>query len=304
MSSKPNSPNEQSNFGKVKVIVASGQWLTYWKRRLKRSIANQTFRKLLWLIGLMSLLAGMFCAFMMMNISPQLNWQPYWRTLENKLQLTQPLTQPSIATKKTVQKDITKLSLALKPKTIANKTQYLGHFPFAEANAEQLMTIGSYSAGEFEQRFEQLDWEAGLALMKMLDAARSEGIWIVPISGFRNFTRQEEIFQSQTEISGSAEVAALSVAPPGYSEHHTGLAIDLADGLARAADVSRSFGDTEAFKWLGQHATEFGFELSFPENNSQGVNYEPWHWRFVGSPKAIQTFSQAQTLPQNRAAEH
>lgn len=288
MSSKPNSQDEQPNFGKVKVIVSPKQWFTHWKRRLKRSIANLTLCRLLWLTGFISLFAGMLFAFALINTSVQLSLQPYLQPLGNKLQLT----QPSISTKQPIQKNITKLSLALKPKATANKSQYLGHFPYAEAKAEQLITIGSYSVGKSEQRFEQLDWEAGLALMKMLDAARSEGIWIVPISGFRNIARQEEIFQSQTEALGSAEAAALSVAPPGYSEHHTGLAIDLADGLARASDVTYSFGDTEAFKWLEQHAKEFGFELSFPENNSQGVNYEPWHWRFVGSPRATLAFSQ------------
>jgi zinc D-Ala-D-Ala carboxypeptidase len=93
---------------------------------------------------------------------------------------------------------------------------------------------------------------------------------------------------------GSAAAAAKSVAPPGYSEHHTGYAVDLADANQDFLD----FGNSPAFRWMRLHAHEFGFELSFPHNNRQGVDYEPWHWRFVGSPQAAKTFELAEELQQ------
>ncbi|MFQ3637684.1 MAG: M15 family metallopeptidase [Cyanobacteriota bacterium] len=164
-----------------------------------------------------------------------------------------------------------------------------GHLAFAEADADDLMVVASYSQ-DVAQRFERLHTDAGLALLKMIDAARLEGVWIVPVSGFRDYERQTRLFRWKTHQYGSAEAAARAVAPPGYSEHHTGYAVDLSDGLARAMDVSLSFGKTAAFQWLTRHAAEFGFELSFPENNPQGVNYEPWHWRYVGTPEARQLF--------------
>lgn len=167
-----------------------------------------------------------------------------------------------------------------------------GHLPYPEVSPAQLIPVGSYSQGT-EQRFEYLTHEAGLALMKMLDAARADGVWIVPVSAFRDVERQDLLFKLQVQRSGSRQAAARAVAPPGYSEHHTGLAVDLADGLARARDVSISFGQTAAFQWLTQHAQAFGYELSFPADNPQGVNYEPWHWRFVGSPDASQIFALA-----------
>ncbi|MBD2464261.1 M15 family metallopeptidase [Oscillatoria sp. FACHB-1407] len=157
------------------------------------------------------------------------------------------------------------------------------------------MIVGSYSQA-IEERFERMQEAAGLALLRMIDAARQDGVWLVPVSGFRDFARQEMLFQLQIEQVGSAKAAARSVAPAGYSEHHTGYAVDLADGLARAMDLSLAFGNTPAFKWLNRHAAAFGFELSFPENNPQGVMYEPWHWRFVGSPDATQTFAQARQI--------
>lgn len=167
-----------------------------------------------------------------------------------------------------------------------------GHHLYPEADPTQLMVVGSYSQ-DLEQRFERLHPDAGLALLRMLDVARLQGVWIVPVSGFRDIGRQDMLFHLQTQRQGSAADAAKSVAPPGFSEHHTGYAIDLADGLARARDISLRFGDTDAFRWLTRYAHEFGFELSFPPDNPQGVDYEPWHWRYVGSPEAREIFAQA-----------
>ncbi|RMF67288.1 MAG: D-alanyl-D-alanine carboxypeptidase family protein [Cyanobacteria bacterium J069] len=157
------------------------------------------------------------------------------------------------------------------------------------------MVVASYSQ-DVAQRFERLHTDAGLALLKMIDAARLEGVWIVPVSGFRDYERQTRLFRLKTQQYGSTEAAARAVAPPGHSEHHTGYAVDLSDGLARAMDVSLSFGKTAAFQWLMRRAAQFGFELSFPEHNAQGVNYEPWHWRYVGTPEARRLFAPAATV--------
>lgn len=173
-------------------------------------------------------------------------------------------------------------------RVVAQPAPGYGHFLYREATPGQLMIVSSYA-----QEIERLNEEAGLALLNMMDAARQDGVWLVPISGFRDFARQEALFQNQVAQVGSPRLAARSVAPAGYSEHHTGYAVDLADGLARAMDLSLAFGNTPAFEWLTRHANDFGFELSFPENNGQGVMYEPWHWRFVGSPRATQIFTQA-----------
>ncbi len=170
--------------------------------------------------------------------------------------------------------------------------QKFGHFPYSEGNAEKMITIASYAQQEY-QRFEQLAPEPALALMKLIYAARDEKVWIIPVSGFRTIAAQEKLFQAQIQRRGSPEAAAKLSAPPGYSEHHTGYALDVADGHFPKQDVTYNFTQTDAFRWLSQHAKEFGFELSFPENNSQGVSYEPWHWRFIGSPNAVKIFARA-----------
>lgn len=174
-----------------------------------------------------------------------------------------------------------------------------GHLPYSEAPDTDLMIIGS-STRYGTQEFEQLRTEGGLALLRMIERARRDGIWLVPVSAFRSVARQEELFAWQADHTGSEAAAAWTVAPPGYSEHHTGYAVDLADGNARAKDISFAFRETDAYRWLLRHAHRFGFELSFLPNNSQGVAFEPWHWRYVGSPEAAAMFSQAQAWEQSR----
>lgn len=183
-------------------------------------------------------------------------------------------------------------TLAKVPNSLLSTSTKLGHFPYAEANQNQLMTISSYAQHEY-QRYEKLHSEAALALMKLIYAARDEGVWIIPVSGFRTITDQEKLFQAQVRKTGSDAAAAKISAPPGYSEHHTGYAIDLADGHYPNQDITSAFQQTGAFRWLTQHASEFGFEMSFPPNNFQGVSYEPWHWRFVGSSQASMIFAKA-----------
>ncbi|MEN9220651.1 MAG: D-alanyl-D-alanine carboxypeptidase family protein, partial [Thermostichales cyanobacterium GMQP_bins_62] len=65
---------------------------------------------------------------------------------------------------------------------------------------------------------------------------------------------------------------------------------DIGDGRDPATDVEVTFTRTAAWAWLNQHGARFGFELSFPEGNSQGISFEPWHWRYVGDRHSLETF--------------
>lgn len=83
---------------------------------------------------------------------------------------------------------------------------------------------------------------------------------------------------------GSAEDRAISVAPPGHSEHATGYAIDFAVRPSpNCPDAEACMAATPAFRWLVAHAPRYGFEMSFPAGNAQRVKWEPWHWRWVGA---------------------
>ena len=164
------------------------------------------------------------------------------------------------------------------------KDDLLGHLPYDVAPQSELTPITSNSAVMMHP-------SAADKFQQMQAAARADGVNLVAISAFRTAKAQEELFfgvkeQRVQDVAKRAEVSA----PPGYSEHHTGYAIDIGDGDAPATNVESTFDQTAAFKWLEQNALKYSFELSFPPNNEQGVSYEPWHWRFVGDRDSLETF--------------
>ena len=154
-----------------------------------------------------------------------------------------------------------------------------GYLVYKEAKREQLVAAGTYPDG----RKKYLLKEANTAFKKMVSKARKEKVQLVLISAFRSVKYQEYLFNRAAKKYGSKKEAARYVAPPGCSEHHTGCAVDIGDADDPGANLSVRFEKTEAFKWLKKNAGKYGFTLSFPRDNSQGVSYEPWHWRFKGS---------------------
>jgi len=168
---------------------------------------------------------------------------------------------------------------------ISNTKEAAGPPQFAEATEGELTGVGNYRQ---TGRMVKMRADAAAAFLNLTGQARSDGVEIIPISGFRSREYQETLFRKAVVKYGSEEAAARWVARPGRSEHQTGLAVDLGDGGNPACDVEPPFEETPAFHWLEQNATRFGFELSYPRNNPQGVHYEPWHWRFVGAPEAKQ----------------
>lgn len=116
------------------------------------------------------------------------------------------------------------------------------------------------------------------AWVLMKDAAQRDGVELLMVSAFRSVQRQIEIIQEKLD-NGIAIDAILEVcAPPGYSEHHTGRAIDITCMDEPALEIS--FEHTRAFLWLKDNAEQFGFLMSYPRDNDAGFQYEPWHWCF------------------------
>ncbi|MBE9240621.1 M15 family metallopeptidase [Synechocystis salina LEGE 00031] len=175
------------------------------------------------------------------------------------------------------------------PNNVAVKTN-LGHYPFSENTQQRLVKVGEYYG-----RSESLDQEAATAFKRMQADAQVQGVRLTIISGFRSIASQDALFQNQIKRKGGKEAAARFSAPPGHSEHHTGYALDIGDGANPANDLKISFENTSAYQWLVRNANKYGFELSFPPGNSQGVSYEPWHWRYVNSPRANQIFMAARS---------
>lgn len=169
-----------------------------------------------------------------------------------------------------------------------------GHLPYKQNDAN-LVSVGTYGSGA-NQRTEYLDQAAAATFAQMKADASAAGVSLVAISGFRSVADQEKLFERQIQRQGSADAAAKLSAPPGYSEHHTGFALDIGDGTQPDTDVKFEFENTKAYQWLQANGRRYGVELSFPPNNIQGVSFEPWHWRFTSSPYAAAVFSVARTL--------
>ncbi|MBX9815392.1 MAG: M15 family metallopeptidase [Sphingomonas sp.] len=174
----------------------------------------------------------------------------------------------------------------------------LGHLPYEQVQPEQLVRApaGFAIGGECLLRREVV-----ADLERLLAAARAAGLGgaVRAVSCYRSVARQGAVFCGQIGPRKRARDAAdraRSVGPPGYSEHATGYALDFGTRPSpRCHDVSPCFAQTPAGRWLIAHAPDYGFELSFPAGNAQGVSYEPWHWRWVGGSLAVPGAAAART---------
>ena len=162
-----------------------------------------------------------------------------------------------------------------------NNTRILGHLPYNETPKEKLVLIEP----NIEVHMDMRD-----SLLKMREEAKKDGIYLVFLSGYRSINLQNDIFYSLKSIRNqeAAERARVS-APPGYSEHSTGFAIDIGDATQRETDFETDFENTDAFRWLIKNAAKFHFKLSFNKDNKY-IDYEPWHWRYEGSIEALKVF--------------
>ena len=157
----------------------------------------------------------------------------------------------------------------------------LGHLPYNEVLKEKLVRIEP----EIEVHIEMSE-----PLLRMKEDAKNDGVFLVFLSGYRSINLQKDIFYSLKSKRNqvAAERARVS-APPGYSEHSTGFAIDIGDANNRGTDFEIDFENTDAFLWLKKNAPRYHFKLSFNKNN-KNVDYEPWHWRYEGSIEALKVF--------------
>ncbi|HJV76702.1 MAG TPA: M15 family metallopeptidase [Noviherbaspirillum sp.] len=118
--------------------------------------------------------------------------------------------------------------------------------------------------------------QAAAAWRALKQAAQQDGIVLELVSAFRGIERQAEIIRNKLARGMPMETILTLSAPPGYSEHHTGRAVDINTPGCEATE--EPFEHTDAFAWLMQHAARFRFTLSYPRGNSLGFIYEPWHW--------------------------
>jgi D-alanyl-D-alanine carboxypeptidase len=128
--------------------------------------------------------------------------------------------------------------------------------------------------------------EAAGALKDLIAGAKSAGLAITPASAYRSYNTQVTVYTNEVKNYGQA-VADSESARPGYSEHQTGLAVDIAGGGCSIADC---FANTAEGKWAATHAYEYGFILRYPDSKTAITGYrtEAWHFRYVGRDLAAE----------------
>ena len=143
--------------------------------------------------------------------------------------------------------------------------------PF-QAEPEDLIDAGL----DYYGRKQKLAVNAHEAWIKMRTAAKNDGLNIQIVSGFRSIEYQCGIISRKLSAGQRIQQILLVNAIPGFSEHHTGRAVDLHSG--EGAPLDTAFESEPAFFWLIQNAEKFKFFLSYPKDNSEGIIYKPWHW--------------------------
>ena len=144
----------------------------------------------------------------------------------------------------------------------------------AEAPEEALVDAGVDILG----RPQRMTAETLRAWQAMRAAAEADGVRLLLVSAYRSFAYQCGLIRRKLDRGAKIEEVLRVNAIPGYSEHHTGQALDLHDGIGQP--LTEAFETREAFAWLAQHGAAHGFALSYPRGNNLGIIYEPWHWRF------------------------
>ncbi len=161
-------------------------------------------------------------------------------------------------------------------------------------------TITTKECGSSTAINKDLQTEAADAFFAMQAAAAKDGVDIRMQSGYRSVAYQTNLYNNKVaqfrekgySEAEAREKAAAIVNPPGYSEHATGLAADL--NAPEHPTLDEGFENTAAFRWLSQHAVEYGFILRYPKEAEAvtEITYEPWHWRYVG-PESAALISQS-----------
>lgn len=145
-----------------------------------------------------------------------------------------------------------------------------GLVAFEEAELLEVAEVGN------DGREHQLTPVAAKYWRLMKQAALSDGESIFIVSGYRSVSRQAKIIRAKLKAGQSIDDIFELFAPPGFSEHHSGHAVDLS--TPGVVERHIRFESTTAFQWLRCNAERFGYRLSYPRDNALGYKYEPWHW--------------------------
>ena len=135
--------------------------------------------------------------------------------------------------------------------------------------------------------------EAKEAFEQLSEDAKKEGYLIVAASAYRDYEYQKELYDYYVKEKG-IDYAGRCSAPPGHSEHQTGLAVDV---MGSNLDYDE-FESSIEFSWMQENAHKYGFILRYPKGKEEitGFKYEPWHYRYVGIQTATYLYTNNLTL--------
>ena len=138
--------------------------------------------------------------------------------------------------------------------------------------ASDLVDVGPNLVG----RMQRLTPGAAASWRQMVEAAAGDGVALLLVSGFRGIDYQARLIRKKINAGQSVSDILQVNAAPGFSEHHTGRAVDIATPGSRP--LTEEFEHSDAFRWLTANAAGFGYTMSYPRDNAYGFVYEPWHW--------------------------
>lgn len=161
------------------------------------------------------------------------------------------------------------------------KSVGISHFRFPEANAADLVTVAGYKVHK----------DAAESLKKMMADAKAAGAPLTLGSAFRSVSYQQGIINRKTKAGKSTKDIYHMSAPAGYSEHHTGFAVDF-------SPINSGFARTAGYRWLLKNANNYGWYQTFTAEYSvkSGVSEESWHWKYKGSETARQMLKNGDCL--------
>lgn len=149
--------------------------------------------------------------------------------------------------------------------------------PANYAPADLVSLVGSVTSASGSS----LRREAAIALIDLVNSAKTEGKNLSVVSAYRSYSQQVAVFNGWASSAGLKSAESFS-ARPGHSQHQLGTAVDF--GVEGKSSFNESFGNTPEGLWLAQNAYKFGFVISYPKGREAvtGYSYEPWHFRYIG----------------------
>lgn len=157
------------------------------------------------------------------------------------------------------------------------------------------LIVPNISLTTAENMTEYVRAEAATAFENMFNDAEKDGIYLIGISGYRSYDYQQTVYDNNVKVEGEVKTSQY-VAVPGSSEHQTGLVMDILSNEYSTLDAG--FENTNAFKWLNENMSKYGFILRYPKGKEDitGYEYEPWHLRYVGIDAAKEIMEKGLTL--------